>query len=304
MMSQNGNGSNGSGQSKLLYFAHAPQRVVSLVPSLTESLFELGLGNSVVGVTDYCTRPVGIPQELPRLGGTKNPDIQKIIDLKPDLVVANQEENTLQDVEALEAAGIAVWVTFPRSVDETMDVMWKIVELFRNQTALVRLKTLQVTLDWTVSSAVTALPFRYFCPIWQDTEEDIPWWMTFNRNTYMDDLLSLMGGQNIFADRERRYPLQADLGLVNAEVPDGRDTRYPRVRREEVLAGEPEVILLPNEPYAYDENALQTFNEMFADTPAVRDGRLICLDGSLITWPGTGLARALRELPVLLGSEI
>ena len=98
-----------------LQFDHAPRRVVSLVPSLTESLFELGVGDTVVGVTDYCIHPAERLAGLPRLGGPKNPDIAAIAALQPDLVLANWEENTRQAVEALER-GVPVWVTLPLSV--------------------------------------------------------------------------------------------------------------------------------------------------------------------------------------------
>lgn len=92
-----------------------PQRVVSLVPSLTESLFELNLGGRVVGVTDYCIYPESA-KALPKVGGTKNPDLEKIKALQPDLVMLNSEENRREDAEALQAAGIPIWVTQPETV--------------------------------------------------------------------------------------------------------------------------------------------------------------------------------------------
>src|SRR5215216_588354 len=110
--------------------SHAPQRVVSLVPSVTESLFELGMGNSLVGITDYCVHPEQEVARLPRVGGTKNPDLARIIALQPDLVIVNQEENRKEDAEALKAAGIAVWVTFPRTVREAFNLLWAIMDLF------------------------------------------------------------------------------------------------------------------------------------------------------------------------------
>jgi hypothetical protein len=175
-----------------LHFTQPPRRVVSLVPSLTESLFDLGLGEAVVGVTDYCTRPAPALSTLPRLGGPKNPRIAEIINLKPDLVLANWEENTQPVVEALEAEGVAVWVTFPKSVNESMEVLWTIVNLFRSQPARLRMQTLTVTLDWAASAALERRPVRCFCPIWYEEMQDgQPWWMTFNHDTYCHDLLAL-----------------------------------------------------------------------------------------------------------------
>jgi len=290
-----------NGQSKALHFTRAPQRVVSLVPSLTESLFDLGLDSALVGVTDYCVYPKEGVARLEKVGGTRNPRLETIIALKPDLVMANWEENTRQAVETLEAAGLPVWVTFPRSVGESMDVLWKLAELFRSQAARVRLQTLEMTLDWAVQAAAELRPVRYFCPIWYDeTEAGQPWWMTFNSRTYCHDLLRILGGENVFADRQRRYPLAADLGPEPPEDPGERDTRYPRLALDEIRQAQPEVILLPDEPFKFDETHPSLLQDWLAGTPAVQQGRVHLVEGSLITWHGTRLARALRELSPLL----
>ena len=294
-------GKGGNGYSKALHFTEPPRRVVSLVPSMTESLFELGLGAAVVGVTDYCLHPAQVVADLPRVGGTKNPRLADILALQPDLVLANWEENTRPTVEALEAAGTAVWVTFPRTVLESLDVLWKLAELFRSQEANIRLRTLEMTLDWTISAVDERRTVRYFSPIWQETTQSGQvWWMTFNSQTYPSDLLLLIGGENVFAGRERRYPLGADLGLEAAQDPGERDTRYPRVTVEEIIAMQPEAILLPDEPFAFGEKHLQQIAELLWETPAVKNNCVYTIDGSLITWHGTRLARALRELPAVL----
>src|SRR5687768_4543344 len=108
---------------------YPPETVVSLVPSVTESLFELGMGRRVTGVTDYCTRPAGAVHYLTRVGGTKTPDVGRIIELKPDLVIANHEENRRKDVEALVESGLQVWVTYPRTVAETFNLLWQIMSV-------------------------------------------------------------------------------------------------------------------------------------------------------------------------------
>ena len=305
-------GANGKGKttvSRTLYFEQAPQRVVSLVPSLTESLFDLGVGQALVGITDYCIYPAEGVAKLPRLGGTKNPRLADILALQPDLVMANWEENTRQTVEELEAQNVAVWVSFPRSVFESMEVLWKLVELFRSLTARLRVQTLELTLDWAISAAGEHSPVSYFCPIWYEESaphpdplpggEGVGWWMTFNQDTYCHDLLRICGGENVFAQRQRRYPLNADLGQGAPEEAEGRDVRYPRVTLEEIVAARPEIILLPSEPFGFSEAHRQKFGEIFKDTPAVQNERIYLVDGSLITWHGTRLARALQELPKL-----
>ena len=94
----------------------APKRIVSLCPSITETLVAIGGYSRLVGVTRSCVRPKGMLWKVPRIGGTKNPDLPRILDLRPDLVFANEEENRIEDVRALEAEGIAVDVTFPKRV--------------------------------------------------------------------------------------------------------------------------------------------------------------------------------------------
>lgn len=277
-----------------------PQRIVSLVPSVTESLFELGLGDKVVAITDYCVHPAGALGNLPRIGGPKNPQIDRIVALQPDLVIANQEENTPQSVRALQDSGIRIWLTFPQSVAEAMDVLWALARLHPEDTAVMRLRMLENAREWTEEAAAAQQPVRFFCPIWQErTASGQLWWMAFNRETYAHDLLTLVGGENIFAERERRYPLEADLGTAAAQDPGERDRRYPRVTPAEVLAADPQIILLPDEPFPFGDEHVEELLELLGDTSAVRDGRVHLVDGSLITWHGTRLGQALDVLPPL-----
>lgn len=291
----------GNGHNKILRFERPPQRVVSLVPSITESLFDLGLGAAVVGITDYCIHPAQELADLPRLGGPRDPRLEDILALKPDLVLANWEENSRGTVEALEAEGVPVWVSFPRSVQGAIETLWGLVGIFHSQPASLRLQTLELTLDWATEAASARPSLRCFCPIWRGQLPDgTRWWMTFNQGTYCHDLLRLVGCQNVFAQRERRYPLEADLRLAEAQSAGERDTRYPCVTLDEIRAAQPEVILLPNDPFTFDEKHRQELLDLLVDTPAARKGRVLLVDGSLVTWPGTRLARALRELPALL----
>src|SRR6516225_5241643 len=103
-----------------LELAHPPQRIVSLVPSWTETLFALGLGHAVVGVTRYCVEPAAT-STLPKIGGTKNPDIKAIVELSPDLVIANAEENRREDIEEIRAARVQVFTTYPRKISSAVE---------------------------------------------------------------------------------------------------------------------------------------------------------------------------------------
>ena len=236
--------------------ADLPQRIVSLVPSLTEALFALGLGERVVGVTEWCVHPHDAVAALPKVGGTKNPDLAAIRALAPDLVIANQEENRRRDVEKLEAAGVRVWVTYPRTVAEGAAVLAELAELGAAPDARARVVAPVLA---AVADAEAARPERgvpVFCPIWRDP------WMTVGADTYAHDLLTLCGGLNVFAERG--------------------DRRYPRVTLDDVVAAAPEVVLLPDEPYAFgasDEAELRRL-----PLPAAKHGRIHRIDGTWVSW--------------------
>ncbi len=290
----------GNGHVALLNFERSPERVVSLVPSMTDSMFELGLGDHLVGVTDYCLPPEGSEAGLARVGGTRAPDVEAIVSLKPDLVLANQEETSRPSVEKLERAGLKVWTTFPRSAADAIRVLWAMLRVFRAQEAAAKVATLELTLDWAQRASEGTPPVSYFCPIWRgDAKSFGTWWMTFNDLTYSGDLLRICGGRNVFADRPRRYPLAADLGHAEPDPAGEHDTRYPRLTTQEVIDAQPELILLPDEPYEFDASHMEQVREAFAGTPAVERGRIHLVDGRLVTWHGTRMAQALSDLPAL-----
>ncbi len=276
---------------------YVPQRVVSLVPSVTESLFDLNIGSRVVGVTDYCTRPEAVLR-LPRVGGTKNPNIDAIMALRPDLVIMNREENRKEDADALQTCGIPIWVTHPNTVREALDLLWAMMDVFEEPSMVPRVRPIEITYEWTSNVTVELPPKRVFVPIWRDP------WMTFNRDTYIHDLLRTCGAENVFADRERRYPLNADLGkreplpMDDSRLKD-RDNRYPRITLDEVVAAQPEIVLLPDEPYAFTQADADEIARL--DIPAAGTGQIHLVDGSLLTWHGTRIAYALRDLPSLFG---
>jgi ABC-type Fe3+-hydroxamate transport system substrate-binding protein len=198
---------------------------------------------------------------------------------------------------------VPVWVTLPRTVRHTLDMLWALIGLMAAPQAGRALDALEKSVAWA-EAAADAAPVRVFCPVWREpalAAGPAAWWMTANRDTYLHDVLRLCGAQNVFATRDRRYPLAADLdpGHPAAEPQPDRDTRYPRVTPAEIAALAPEVILLPSEPYPFSDADLAAF-EAFPEMPAVHQGRIFLVDGSLLTWPGTRLAQALAELPALL----
>ena len=252
-----------------------PRRIVSLVPSLTEALFALGLGECVVGVTDWCVHPADAVASVPKLGGTKNPNLSAIVALRPELVIANQEENRRRDVERLREAGIAVWVTYPRTVREAAVLLREIASLGATAEALRKVvEPVEAALDAALA-ARDGPAQRVFCPIWRDP------WMSVGPDTYAHDLLTLCGGENIFAGHKGR--------------------RYPRVRLSEVAAAAPEVVLLPDEPYAF--GPVDAAEMARLDIPAAHEGRIHLIDGTWVSWYGPRIRGALEGLRVLLAPQ-
>lgn len=218
-------------------------RVVSLVPSETESVAALAGIERLAGRTDYCEEPRGAIERVPCVGGTKKIDVGAVIALAPDLVLANQEENGRRDVERLIAAGLAVHVSFPRTIDGAIAYLRALVTMLElGGEATARVDAIEAR---AVALRAGAPSVRVFAPIWRDP------WMTFDARTYASDLLAAAGAENVFADRARRFPLAADLAGAPAIEPADRDTRYPRTSEEEIRARAPELVLLPDEPYAF-----------------------------------------------------
>ena len=192
-------------------------RVVSLVPSLTESV-ALTRPGALVGATDWCTHPAGLA--VARVRGTKNPDVARIVSLAPDLVIANKEENRRSDVSRLRDAGVPVWVTAIESVPQAID---SLTRLFASGLCWGLPRWLaDVRAAW--DRPVPRVRARVAVPIWRDP------WMVVGRDTFTGDLLRRRGYHNVFAHH-----------------PD----RYPRVDLAQIDRTDVDLVLLPDEPYPF-----------------------------------------------------
>jgi ABC-type Fe3+-hydroxamate transport system substrate-binding protein len=277
-----------------LMFAGPPKRVVSLVPSDTFTVAMLGCASSLVGRTDYCELPREVVSIVPSVGGTKSPLLDAIFRLEPDLVLANQEENTRADLEAIVRRGIRVLVAFPKRVADGIAHMARLARIFDIEgDAAVRAlcKRGYEAVHRAEAGRATRRAVRTFCPIWMTPL------MTIQARTFISDMLAMAGAENVFADRERRYPLAADLGGAlpwGEEQVGERDTRYPRVTMDEVNARAPELILLPDEPHPFTESEAQVFRN--ESTPAAARGAIVRSDGKDLCWYG---ARSVEGLPRL-----
>jgi len=250
-------------------FAEPPRRIVSLVPSLTELVCSLGLADRLVGVTRYCTEPATVVATLPHLGGTKNPQLDRIIDLRPDLVLINSEENRQEDFQTLAKAQVATWVSFPRTVVEAARSIERLGAALGAGTGA---EAIGAEIDAARGAAATRTSVRVFCPIWRNP------WMSLNADTYASDLLACAGGANVCGERGERYPV---------------------VELEAIAAADPQVILLPDEPYRFTERHRAALGPL-TGTSAWRDGRVHMIDGKALSWYGHRTAPALRMLQRLL----
>ena len=280
-----------------MVFGSAPKRVVSLVPSDTLTVAALGCESAIVGRTDYCVLPDGIAS-VKSVGGTKNPRVDEIIALSPDLVLANQEENSRGDLEALVKANVRVFIVFPKRVAEGVAHLARLARIFRvegDPQVRALCKQAYEAVRAAEASRETTLPLRVFCPIWMSPL------MTIHGATFISDMLDLCGAQNVFADRERRYPLAADLGKATPLPPEkveGRDVRYPRVTLAEVAARAPELVLLPDEPHPFTDADADVFRAL--PIPAAKDGRVAKIDGKDLCWYGARSAEGIDRVRALV----
>ena len=246
----------------------ASKRIVSLVPSLTEALFAFGAGEKVVGRTRYCLWPPRAVGKVPTVGGTKKVDVRRVLELEPDLIVAVREENSRENVERLEEAGVPVFVGAPESVEGAIALLRELAERVgapRSEAVLGPIGRVYGRLRKDAGGTR-----QVFVPIWKNP------YMSVGSDTYVHDVLKTCGGENVF----------------------GGSTRYPVVTPEEVEAAQPEVVLLPDEPYPFSAEDLEEFYEL--DIPAAHSDRIHLVDGKLLTWYGPRMASSLTQLSALL----
>ncbi|MEE1823232.1 helical backbone metal receptor [Streptomyces sp. BE20] len=236
------------------------RRVVSLVPSLTEALAATDPG-LLVGATDWCSHPADLA--VTRIGGTKNPDVARIVALAPDLVVANDEENRRPDLDALRAAGLPVWVTDIRTLDQAIHSLHRLLTVGCGLPRPVWLDAAESA--WAAVRPLPGPPRPAVVPIWRRP------WMVLGRDTFAGDLLGRLG-----------------VRLLHADGPD----RYPAVPLPDLLAAGPELVVLPDEPYRFTAD----------DGPEAFPGLPVALvSGRHLTWYGPSLVEAPEVLTAQLG---
>jgi ABC-type Fe3+-hydroxamate transport system substrate-binding protein len=259
-----------------------PQRIVSLVPSQTELLYDLGLTGEVVGQTLFCIHPQHQHKAKPRVGGTKNFKLQAIAALKPDLIIGNKEENDQARIEEL-ARHYPVWMSDIQTLDHSLEMMQQVGALVNKEAEAQKLvESIQKSFeDVTLGLSLPAdldnkrqddsvnsfdsltgkqpalnhkLKTAYF--IWRKP------WMVAGHDTFIDDMLNRLGLENIFANEQ---------------------SRYPEITEEKLAGADPGLLLLSSEPYPFKQEHL---DELQVLCPKAK---IILVDGELFSWYGSRL---------------
>ena len=260
-----------------VHIAGAPQRIVSLAPGITETLYALGLDSMIAGVTSYCNWPAGALRK-PRIGGFTNPSIEKIVSLKPDLIIATVDGNRKETVTQLERIGLPVYVINPSSTDRILEGILHIGEITHREDAAGRLvKQLRARLNRITAQTKNKNKPRVFFQIG------------------LEPLITVGGGTLIHEAIER-------AGGLNIA---GKDTaRYPRYSAEGIMKGAPDIILFA--PMAHDREfaAVKKFWREFQQIPAVQNNRIYPIDTDLISRASPRLFDAIETMALLFHPDI
>lgn len=231
-------------------FSLTPRRIVSLVPSITELIYDLGLHDNLVGCTKFCIYPEGLKESISVVGGTKSVQYLKVADAAPDIIIGNKEENRKEDITAL--ADIApVWISDIATVDDSLEMIKSLGHIF-GVTAIAS-RVINETID--VLTTFPRLTGSVAYLIWQNP------FMTVGGDTYIHDMLSKMGFTNVFGDT----------------------TRYPEVSMDDIMTRKPDYVFLSSEPFPFKKRHLDEISNLF------KDSEVILVDGAFFSWYGTRL---------------
>ncbi len=241
---------------------HPARSIVSLVPSQTELLFYLALEAETIGITKFCIYPPAWYRNKLRVGGTKTIDIQKIINLNPDLIIANKEENVKEQVEAL-AAHFPVWLSDVNNLKDAFTMIGDIGQLTNRETAALNLVN-QIKINFShlnkpPSESLNQNSLFQACYlIWKDP------FMTVGSDTFINDMMQRAGFKNIFETK----------------------TRYPEITLNDIVAANCKFLLLSSEPYPFKQTHI---DELQQQLPAIK---IILVDGEMFSWYGSRLLQA------------
>lgn len=232
--------------------------IISLVPSLTKLVIDLGLADQVVGRTRFCVHPEEIVKNIPIVGGTKNPRLDKIREINPDYIIANKEENRPQDIKAL-MDEYEIYVTDIATIEDALIIIHEFGKIFGvSDKAEKLIPKIQQRLDERPDEP----ELRTVYMIWKDP------WMTVGHDTYINDVMEHWNLPNVFADK----------------------TRYPKFELESLKSYNPDLVLLSSEPYPFKEKHLLQVEE------ACPAARVLLVEGEWFSWYGSHMVHAFGRL--------
>jgi ABC-type Fe3+-hydroxamate transport system substrate-binding protein len=231
-----------------------PKRIVSVVPSQTELLFDLGLSNEILGITKFCIHPKEICKTKAIVGGTKNLNIEKIISLQPDLIIANKEENVKEQIELL-SEKIPVWLTDVNNYDEALQM---IADMGKITQTSEKANSIKQSIDEQLSAPIFNKKRKAVYLIWKSP------FMTIGGDTFIDSMMHKAGFENTFHHL----------------------TRYPEIEIENIAKSDCEFVLLSSEPYPFSQKHV---DEMQASLP---NKKIIIVDGEMFSWYGSRMLKS------------
>lgn len=235
-----------------LSFTTHPLKVVCLVPSLTETLCYIGLEQNIVGITKFCVHPPHLTKVKNIIGGTKNPNIEKILALKPDLIIANKEENNKSDIDHL-SVQIPVYTSDIKNIDDTILFVKDMQSLFSSSHASLLIRRLSALVPPNIEKGIRACYL-----IWKDP------WMTVGNDTFIHYMMERYGYKNIFGHLER----------------------YPIITLEDINKYRPDIIMLSSEPFPFRHQHIQSIIDK------VGTKNIILVDGEMFSWYGSRILAA------------
>lgn len=242
-----------------------PKKVVSLVPSVTETLIDIGLSGSIAARTKFCIHPKDTVSVIPKVGGTKNPKVDIIWDMKPDIIIANKEENRMEDIALLNA--YPIYVSDIKNTSDVIHFLNDMQEIFPDSSAKMVSRKIRNAMETMSEKPVLSVCYL----IWRDP------WMTIGNDTFIHYMLQKAGFNNVFSG----------------------DTRYPVIRSEDIISKSPDVVMLSSEPYPFKEKHIDEISQLLPDA------KIILADGELFSWYGTRMLKFpeyVRKLQTHLGN--
>lgn len=240
-----------------------PKNIISVVPSQTELLFDLGLDEEVTGITKFCVHPKKWFDSKVRVGGTKKLNLTRILKLNPDLIIANKEENTKEDIAYL-ASRFPVWISDIKTIEDSLKMIKAVGDLVGKGNAGKVLATKIRNSFSLLNKTAKAKRIAYF--IWRNP------WMTVGNDTFIHDTISKTGWKNVYSDKPR----------------------YPETSVDELKNLNPELILLSSEPYPFKEKHIA---ELKKELPLAK---ILLVDGEMFSWYGSRMLQAAAYLESLI----